>query len=176
MIQYLESIGTQEHGLTEEYVRIDGDELKRLLLQGYLDKQAYDEQQAASVTCADGHQRNHVRKNTNRTLTSLFGPVTVTRLSYSRRQIGSLFPLDAKLNLYADQYTDGMRNRIVHDVIDRSYDRSIERHRNTCTGIIGKRQAMKLADDTSGDFVDFYEQRTVVDEQTDDLMILSFLW
>ena len=170
MIQYLESIGTQEHGLTEEYVRIDGDELKRLLLQGYLDKQAHDEQRAASVTRTDGHQRNHVRKNTNRTLTSLFGPVTVTRLSYSRRQIGSLFPLDAKLNLYADQYTDGMRNRIVHDVIDRS----IERHRKTCTGIIGKRQAMKLADDTSGDFVDFYEQRTVMDEQTDDLMILSF--
>ena len=95
-------------------------------------------------------------------------------MSYNQRQKSSLFPLDAELNLYADQYTDGMRQRIVHDVIDRSYNRAIERHRKTCTGIIGKRQAMQLTESSSVDFVDFYEQRTVNDEQTGDLLILSF--
>ena len=34
-----------------------------------------------------------------------------------------------------------MRKRIVHDAIDRSYDRAIEQHRKTNTGIIGKRPA-----------------------------------
>ena len=174
MIQHLESIDFQDHGFTEKYLSTEGDELKRLLFQGYLNKQAHDEQQAASVTGVDGHSRNHVRKNTQRTITSLFGPVTVTRLSYNQRQKSSLFPLDAELNLYADQYTDGMRQRIVHDVIDRSYDRAIERHRKTCTGIVGKRQAMQLTESSSVDFVDFYEQRTVNDEQTGDLLILSF--
>lgn len=160
MIQHLESIDAQDHDLIEKYLSTEGDELKRLLLQGYLDKQAHDEQQAASVTGADSHSRNHLRKNTHRIITSLFGLVTVTRLSYSQRQKNSLFPLDAKLNLYADQYTDGMRQSIVHDVIDRSYDRAIERHRKTCTGIIGKRQAMQLTESSSVDFVGFYEQRT----------------
>lgn len=67
-----------------------------------------------------------------------------------------------------------MRQRIVHDVIDRSYDRAVERHRKTCTGVIGKRQAMQLAKSAAGDFVEFYQHRTVEDEQTDNLLILSF--
>ena len=174
MIQHLESSGTQEHASIEEYIRTAGDELLRLLLQGYLDKQTSSEQQVKSVTEADGHPRNHVRKNTSRTLSSLFGSVKVTRLSYSQRQQSSLFPLDASLNLYSDQYTDGVRKRIVHDVIDRSYDRAVERHRQTCASVVGKRQAMQLTEDVARDFVPFYEQRTAQNEQTDDLLVLSF--
>ena len=67
-----------------------------------------------------------------------------------------------------------MRQRIVHDVIERSYDGAVERHRKTCTGVIGKRQAMQLAKSAAGDFVEFYQHRTVKDEQTDNLLILSF--
>ena len=174
MIKHLETIGTQDHRVTEKYLSAEGDELKRLLLQGHLNLLAHNEQQASSVTCADGHQRNHVRKNTQRKLTTLFGSVTVTRRGYSQRQQSSLFPMDASLNLYSDQYTDGIRERIVQDVIDRSYDRAIEQHRKTCSGIVGKRQAMQLAESASCDFVDFYAHRAVKDEQTDDLLILSF--
>lgn len=174
MIEYLESAPSEDHSCTEKYLSTEGDELKRLLMQGYMDKQAHDERQTLYVTDADGHQRNHVRKNTQRQVTSLFGPVTVTRMSYSQRQQSSLFPLDAKLNLYADQYTDGIRERIVQDVIDRSYDRAIEQHRKNCSGIVGKRQAMQLAQSASCDFVTFYEQRTLQDEQTNDLLVLSF--
>ena len=43
MIQHLESAHLQDHGKTEEYIRTDGDELLRLMFQGYLDKQAEDE-------------------------------------------------------------------------------------------------------------------------------------
>ena len=126
------------------------------------------------LTCAHGHQRNHVRKNTRRKLTTVFGFATVTRLNYSQQQQSSLFPVDASLNLYSDQYTDGIRGRIVQDLTDRSYDRAIEQHRKTCSGLVGKRQAMPLAESASCDFVDFYAHRGVKDEQTYDLLILSF--
>lgn len=174
MVHYLESIGIQEHGITEEYIRNAGDELLRLLLQGYLDKQAHNEKRETSVTASDGHPRNHIRKNTTRPLTSLFGPVKVTRLGYSQRQVSSLFPLDAQFNLHADRYTDGVRKRIVRDVVDRPYDRAVEHHRDNCSGLVGKRQAIKLTEEVASDFVDFYERRTVSNEQTDDLLVLSF--
>ena len=174
MVHYLDTIGVQEHGTTEEYIRNAGDELLRLLLQGYLDKQARDEKRAASVTAADCQARNHVRKGTSRPLTSLFGPVKVTRLGYSQRQASSLFPLDAQLTLHADRYTDGVRKRIVCDVIDRPYDRAVKHHREKCSGLVGKRQAIKLTKEVASDFVDFYERRKVSNEQTDDLLVLSF--
>ena len=105
MISKLESVGIQEHGVTEEYIRDSGAELLRLLLQNHLDKLAHDENRFASVSTADCLPRNHIRQGTTRALVSLFGPVTVTQLSYSQRQASSLFPLDAQLNLYVDPNT-----------------------------------------------------------------------
>ena len=119
MISKLESIGIQEHSVTEEYIRDSGAELLRLLL-GHFDKLAHDEGRFASVSTADSFPRNHVRQGTTCTLVSLFGSVTVTRLSYSQRQ------------------------------------------------------AIKLTKQVASDFVGFYEQRTVSDEQTGDLLVLSF--
>ena len=83
MISKLESIGIQEHSVTEEYIRDSGAELLRLLL-GHFDKLAHDEGRFASVSTADSFPRNHVRQGTTCTLVSLFGSVTVTRLSYSQ--------------------------------------------------------------------------------------------
>ena len=174
MIHRLESAHLQDHGKTEEYIRTDGDELLRLMFQGYLDKQAEDEEKAESVTVSDGIARNHVRQNTSRVLTTVFGKVTVKRLSYSQRNVSSEFPQDAELNLNDDQYSDGVRKLVVTDAIDRSYDRVVKRHRENCPGIVGKHQAIKLVEDTAQDFVGFYEQRTTEDEQTDDLLVLSF--
>ena len=174
MIQHLESAHLQDHGKTEEYIRTDGDELLRLMFQGYLDKQAEDEEKAESVTASDGISRNHVRQNTSRVLTTVFGKVTVKRQSYSQRNVSSEFPLDAELNLSDDQYSEGVRKLVVTDAIDRSYDSVIKRHRENCPGIVGKHQAIKLVEDTAQDFVEFYEQRTTEDEQTDDLLVLSF--
>lgn len=174
MIHHLESARLQNHGTTEEYIRTEGDELLRLMFQGYLDKQAEDEEKAVSVTASDGISRNHVRQNTSRALTTVFGKVTVKRLSYSQRNVSSEFPLDAELNLNDDQYSDGVRKRVASDAIDRSYDRVVKRHRESCSGIVGKHQAIKLVEDTAQDFVEFYEQRATADEQTDDLLVLSF--
>ena len=174
MIRHLESACLQDHGITEEYIRTNGDELLRRMFQGYLDKQAEDEERAVSVVSADGIPRNHIRQNTSRVLTTVFGKVTVKRLAYSQRNVSSEFPLDADLNLNDDQYSEGVRKRVVTDAIDRSYDNVVKRHRENCSGIVGKHQTIKLVKDTAQDFVGFYEQRTIEDEQTGDLLVLSF--
>lgn len=146
----------------------------RLLFQGFLDKQADEEKSVPSVTGADGDVRNHVRHDTGRTLTCLFGKVTVKRKAYTQRQKSSIFPMDTQLNLNTDQYSDGIRKRIVSDASGGSYDNTLKRHRDTCSGIVGKRQAMKLVEDSAQDFVSFYEQRQINDERTNDLLVLSF--
>ena len=174
MVRHLESTCLQEHGTTEEYIQTNGYELLRLMFQGYLDKQAEDEERAVSVTSTDGIPRNHIRQNTSRVLTTVFGKVTVKRLAYSQRNVSSEFPLDAGLNLNNDQYSEGVRQRVVTDAIDRSYDNVVKRHRENCPGIVGKHQAIKLVGDTAQDFVEFYEQQTIEDEQTGDLLVLSF--
>ena len=174
MICHLDTASVQGHGVIEEYIRTEGNEVLRRLLQGYLDKQAHEEKQVLSVTGSDGKQRNHVRQKTSRALTSLLGSVTVKRRGYNQRQLSSLFPQDAELSLNADQYSDGIRRRIVTDVIDRSYDRAVHNHRENCPGLVGKRQAIKLAEEASRDFEDFYQQRTAEDELTNDLLVLSF--
>ena len=173
IILHLESAKLQEHGIIEEYIRTQGNELLRLLLQGFLDKQASEEKKVALVSDAEGSHLNHVRKNTSRKLTSLFGSVTVNRFAYSQRNKACVFPMDANLNLYSDQYSDGVRQRIASEVIDRSYDRSVKRHGETTGGAIGKRQAIGLSADTSRDFVDFYEKRKIENEGTNDLLVLT---
>lgn len=174
MVSHLEASSQQDHGSIEEFIRTEGDELLRRLLQGYLDKQTHEEQPLESVTCADHQQRNHVRQGTSRSITSLFGPVTLKRLSYSQRQLSSVFPLDAELSLNSHQYSDGVHRRIVTEVIDRSYDRAVHHHRDTCAGRVGKRQAIALAKDASQDFEAFYQQCSVNVEPTEDLLVLSF--
>ena len=77
-------------------------ELLQLLSQEYFDKLAHDENRFASDSNTDDLPRNHVRQGTTRTLVSLFGPVTVTRLGYSQRHANSLFPLDTQLILHVD--------------------------------------------------------------------------
>ena len=49
MVRHLESTCLQEHGTTEEYIQTNGYELLRLMFQGYLDKQAEDEERAVSA-------------------------------------------------------------------------------------------------------------------------------
>ena len=129
MIRHLESACLQDHEVTKEYILTNGNNPLRRMFQGYLDKQADDEERAVSVASADGIPRNHIRQNTSRVLTTVFGKVTVKRFAYSQRNVSSEFPLDAELNLNNDQYSDGVRKRVATDAIDRSYDNVVKRHR-----------------------------------------------
>src|SRR5262245_54126237 len=73
-----------EHNAAETYLDVQGRELLRGLLQGYLDTRAAAEIERPAVTGADGVVRPHHRASA-RALESVFGPVRVTHLAYSAR-------------------------------------------------------------------------------------------
>ena len=165
----------QEHGEVESFIQIEGTELLRKLLQGYLNVRSDAETQHADIISPTGHILNHVRADTRRNIVSLFGDVEVRRLGYSQRQQSSVFPLDHALNLPKDQYSFGLRKRLTAEAIKGSFDESVQCIKTSTGGHVPKRQALMLIEDIAQDFCSFYEQaRFKTPEQTTDLLVMSF--
>ena len=164
-----------EHGTIEKYIEIEGYELLRLLLQGYLDARAENETRLPCVVDSQGQNLTHCRTNNKTTLTSLFGDVAVKRKGYSLRKTQMLFPLDGELNLAEDQFSDGVRLRLAEQISDRAYDQTVS-HINLTTGAkIAKRQSINIVQDITQDFEHYYlQQRYLKPENTNDLLVLTF--
>ncbi len=165
----------KEHGDIEKYIDKEGQEIFRCLLQGWLDIKNTNEVQYDYIHSDNEQPLNHVKTQTKRKLTSLFGHVNVKRIGYSQRQQASQFPLDAELNLADDQYSDGTRYRLSKEVIRGSFDNAIEAMKETTGARIAKRQSLRIIQDVAQDYVPFYKKRQFNEaEDTDDLLILTF--
>jgi hypothetical protein len=70
------------HGQLEARLQVHSREQYRLLLQGHLDERARLEKRRSAVTGSDGVSRPRVENGHRRGLTTVFGPVTVTRKAY----------------------------------------------------------------------------------------------
>jgi hypothetical protein len=163
------------HGDIEQYINKEGFEVLRCLFQGYLNMQATNEPQHDFVTSSNGSQLTHVKHNTTRKLTCLFGDVIVTRKRYRQHKQVSHFPLDAQLNLSADQYSDGIRHRVAVEAVRGSFDNAIEAISKTTGGHVAKRQSLELVKDVAQDFESYYRQnRHQIAEQAEDLLVLTF--
>jgi hypothetical protein len=168
-------LAIQEHGDIEGFIQKEGTELLRKLLQGYLDVRASTEVQEPKVMSSEGQTLNHVRTNTSRNMVSLFGDVSIARMGYNQRHKTSVFPLDQALNLLKDQYSSGLRKRLISEAIKGSFDASVQAIKSTTGGHVPKRQALMLVDDASQDFCAFYERvRFSKPEDTQDLLVMSF--
>ena len=177
LIEQLESeeYAHVEHGDVEKHIHNQGHEILRRLLQGWLDKKAAEEKQKSSVYNAIGESLNHVRKVTQRKLTTLFGDVNVTRKGYCKPKHKSLFPIDAELNLPEDQYSDGIKKRLSKEVIKISFDNAIESIEETTGGSVPKRQSLKLVSNVALDFEQYYEKnRFSQQEDSNGLLVLTF--
>ena len=101
-----------EHGDIENFINKEGHEIMRRLLQGWLDLKADKEEKKDRVTSASGEPLNHVRVDTTRALESLFGKVTVTRISlvrskkqvYSQLMLNSTYPLIVTVMVFITGY------------------------------------------------------------------------
>jgi hypothetical protein len=176
IITQLQSAGYAnfEHGEIEQYIKNEGNEVLRLLFQGYLDQKADDEVRQPFVTSATGEILNHVKVNTTRKLTTLFGIVTVTRIRYNQRRQSSQFPLDACLNLAEDQYSAGVRDRVAREAIRGSYDDVVETIKHTTGCYVPKRQCLNLVQDIAQDFESFYQQNQFwKPEVTTDILVIT---
>ena len=151
-----------EHGELESYLNKEGTELLRRLLQGHLDLRYAEEEYQTEVEGADGEQRPHRRKKTQRKLETLFGEVIVTRVGYSTQQpeVSALYPADGKLNLPPDKYSDGLRRRVALEASKVSFAETSQTIATTTGGAVGQRQCEEVSVKVAHDFEEFYAQRS----------------
>ncbi len=160
----VENLQTQEQ--TENHLNIVEDdlleetrELARLLLQGHIDSRG-DGDIGATVLSAE-KVKLQKRRKTPRSLKTVFGKVSINRVSYSQEGYQSLFPLDALLNLPTVSFSYGLQKMVVLETIKGSFKDSlmtIER----LTGVrIGQRQALEIVKQCAIDFDSFYIETSI---------------
>jgi hypothetical protein len=165
-----ESTRTLEHGDVESLIAREGNELLRRLMQAYLDQRAEAEEPLAGVIGADGQERGHCRDR-SRTLATLFGEVTVQRMGYSGIRLGSVFPLDAALNLPPDKYSQGLRRKVGLEVAKGSFDEAVMAIKEGTGAQVPKRQIEQLSQAISVDFDEFYASQLM--EAGTGLLVMS---
>jgi len=176
MVTSLRSSQSQQsdHGQIEQFLDIEGRELLRRLLQGYLDHRTETEPDWGHLEGHDHIIRTHRRQGTQRHLETLFGDVIVSRRSYGADGVESRFALDAQLNLPPDKYSDGLRQRLAQDVAVMSFDEALDRLDQTTGGHIPKRQSEQVVVKVAQDFESFYETRQAQEgEASQDLLVLT---
>lgn len=147
----------------------------RLLLQGHLNNIANKEEEVDVNRSDTGKQLNHIRHKTTRTIASQFVNVVVTRMSYSQNKESGCFPLDKKLNLANDRYSDDVRHRVALEAVKSSFDNVVEAIDSTTAGHVPKRQCLNVVQDIAQHFEAFYEENRFDEpEKTKDLLVLSF--
>jgi hypothetical protein len=146
------------HGELEAMVQAEGSELLRRLIQGHLDQRSAQEPLRERVVGVDGNARTQRREGCKRRLETRFGEVIVTRRGYGGRDLESVFPLDAELNLPPDKYSHGLREVVVQEVVGGSFDETVEHLARAGGGRMAKRQAEEVVVHLSQDFDAFYAQ------------------
>jgi len=129
------------HGEVEAVIHSEGMELLRRLTQGYLDQRSAQELVREKVIGEDGLARPHRRIGCKRRLETRFGEVVVKRRGYGARDLESVFPLDAELNLPLDRYSHGLRKGLVEEVIRGSFDEAVAHLKRSGGGQMAKRQS-----------------------------------
>ena len=163
-----------EHSKVEDYIKIEGTEILRLLFQAHLDCRSNGEEKIESLLGADGVDRTHHREGTIRGLETLFGRVSVARRRYGANGYPSLFPLDAKLNLPPNVYSIGLQRVVGIEAAKSSFDSVSNSVSEYTGGHIPKRQIERIAARCSQDFDDFYSVKECSNTaDLDDPLILT---
>lgn len=160
------------HAELEAYAEQQGREWMRLMLQGHLDLRAANEQRV-EVVGADGVERRALRRGTQRQLRTVVGDVTVSRWSYGSTAVASLHPMDAALNLPPELYSFGVRRIVAKEAARASFEEVVEIVADHSGAEVAKRQVEELVVRAAHDFDAFYEQRSLEDEDAEDLLVIS---
>lgn len=160
------------HSALEQLLSERGLELLRKLLQAHLDARGPGAA-AGPVRGADGIERDHARLH-ERGLSTIFGEVQVRRLGYSAEGVESLHPLDAGLNLPAEQYSFGLRRRAAEEAAKVSFDETVQSLSAQTGTAVAKRQVEQLVQRAAADFDAFYAQRRpAAPETTASVLVLT---
>jgi hypothetical protein len=151
--------GHLDHGEREKVIGQEGRELQRRLLQATFDIGNAREERAAQVTSADGIRHGIVEEGHGRGVTSVFGPVRVTRKAYRNRREPNLYPADARQVLPGDPYSLGMRSLAAFHLAAGGFGQAQEVIEARTGVTVGRAQLTGLAEDLAAWTDDFYAGR-----------------
>ncbi|HEX5080844.1 MAG TPA: ISKra4 family transposase [Blastocatellia bacterium] len=145
------------HSELEEFLDREGRELLRRMLQAHLDERGPGSVDQPVVD-AKGQEHTHQRLR-SRSITTIFGEVTLDRQSYGGRGLKSLHPLDAELNLPPESYSHTLQRRIAETSAKESFDEVASSIRDRTGVTVPKRQLEETARRASRDFELFYARQ-----------------
>ncbi len=161
------------HDELEARLDVDGRQLCRQLLQDHLDLRATREMRASSVRDANGIVHRAVESDHRRTLETIFGEVTITRLAYRSKGAENLHLQDASLNLPAGRHSNGLSERCAIEAARGSYEEAKAAIERT-TGVgLGKRQVEQLARRAACDVEGFYDRVTREPAEVTDALVIT---
>ena len=146
-------------GEREEVIGQEGRELQRRLLEATFAIDAAREERAARVTSAAGIPHGSVEAGHERGVTSVFGPVRVSRMAYRNRREPNLYPADARWILPEDPYSLGMRALAAYHLAVSGFGQARKEIEDRTGVKVGPAQLTGLAGDLAAWTDDFYEER-----------------
>jgi len=162
------------HGDREKVIGEAGRELQRQLLEATFTIDCAREERVTQVTSAAGIRHGSVEKGHDRGLSSVFGPVRVTRLAYRNRREASLCPADARWMLPDDPYTLGMRALAARHLTAGGYGQAQVLIADRAGVTVGRAQLAGLAADLAAWTSDFYEDKArAADVQPGDVIMMQ---
>ncbi|ETR65804.1 MAG: hypothetical protein OMM_13690, partial [Candidatus Magnetoglobus multicellularis str. Araruama] len=154
----------------ENYLRTNGSELLRGLLIGHLKSRGVGDI-GEFVVGSDGLKRNHKRIR-SRTIKTYFGTIKIFRIGYSNRNVTSLFPLDAMLNLPAMNISYVLQKNLVLEIIKSSFEESVASVKRWTGVKITTRQAKKVVLEAAIDFDKFYDYKKEQENNDNELPLM----
>jgi hypothetical protein len=144
----------------ESQQQTKGREVQRLLLQAHIERRGDGDvghallvpQQAGSVLYT--HRRLRTRS-----LKTIFGPVEIHRMGYSRDGAPSVYPLDQTLALPARSFSYELQRRLVKAAVQNPFHESVETVADLTGVSVPKRSLEEILRDAAQDFDAFYQER-----------------
>ena len=144
----------------ESQQQTKGREVQRLLLQAHIERRGDGDvgpallvpQQAGSVLYT--HRRLRTRS-----LKTIFGPVEIHRMGYSRDGAPSIYPLDQTLALPARSFSYELQRRLVKAAVQNPFHESVEAIADLTGVSVPKRSLEEILRDAALDFDAFYQER-----------------
>jgi hypothetical protein len=146
----------------ESQQQAKGREAQRLLLQAHLQHRGNgDVGPALQLHQQDGEVHYSHRRLGARFLTTVFGPVELVRMGYSRPGAPSIFPLDKALALPARSFSYELQRRLVKAAVQNPFLESVQTIAELTGVSVSKGSLEEILPDAAQDFDAFYQQRSV---------------
>jgi hypothetical protein len=146
--------------LVEQEQERKGRQVQRLLLQAHVQQRGTgDLGPALQVIEPDSAFLYTHRRLQRRTLKTIFGPIHIDRIGYSRVGAPSIHPLDAAMQLPGRCFSYELQKRLVKAAVQGPFRESTERVLETTALVVPKRSLEQILPEAAQDFDAFYSQR-----------------